>query len=81
IAYDFQKRGGWITDSGLNTFRKNTVQMFSESSVFLQNKDVEKEFVLGKIVDLKPKLNYEHLGIEAHPIWRSGKAIFIPVKI
>ncbi|MCF6357416.1 MAG: type III-A CRISPR-associated RAMP protein Csm4 [Draconibacterium sp.] len=75
IAYDFQKRGGWITDSGLNTFRKNTVQMFSESSVFLQNKNVEKEFVLGKIVDLKPK------GIEAHPIWRSGKAIFIPVKI
>ena len=23
IAYSFQKRGGWITDAGLNTYRKN----------------------------------------------------------
>jgi CRISPR-associated protein Csm4 len=81
IAYDFQKRGGWITDSGLNTFRKNTVQMFSEASVFSYNSIVDTEFVIGKIVDLKPKLNYEHLKVQPHPIWRSGKSLFIPVKI
>lgn len=81
IAYDFQKRGGWITDSGLNTFRKNTVQMFSEASVFSQDKEIDKEVAFGEIVDLKPKLNYEHIGVEEHPIWRNGKAIFIPVKM
>lgn len=80
IAYNFQKRGGWITDSGLNTFRKNTVQMFSEASVFSFNESVDKHFVKGKIVDLKPKLDYDHLNIKPHPIWRSGKALFIPVK-
>ncbi len=81
IAYDFQKRGGWITDSGLNTYRKNTVQMFSEASVFSLDNSMDKEFVKGKIVDLKPKLDYEHLNVKAHPIWRCGKALFIPVKI
>jgi len=81
IAYDFQKRGGWITDSGLNTFRKNTVQMFTEASVFSLDSVPEKEFVRGTIVDLKPKLDFEHLGVKPHPIWRSGKALFIPVKI
>lgn len=81
IAYNFQKRGGWITDSGLNTFRKNTVHMFSEASVFSQNNEVNKEFVSGDIVDLKPKINFEHLKMKPHPIWRSGKALFIPVKI
>jgi len=81
IAYNFQKRGGWITDSGLNTFRKNTVQMFSEASVFSYNGSIDKEFVRGKIVDLKPKLNYESLNVKPHPIWRNGKALFIPVKI
>jgi len=80
IAYNFQKRGGWITDSGLNTFRKNTVQMFSEASVFSKNSEIDKAFVNGKIIDLKPKLNYESLKVASHPIWRSGKSIFIPVK-
>ncbi len=81
IAYNFQKRGGWITDSGLNTFRKNTVQMFSEASVFSLNNSISETNVMGKIVDLKPKLDYDHLNVKPHPIWRSGKALFIPVKI
>lgn len=81
IAYDFQKRGGWITDAGLNTFRKNTVQMFSEASVFSSNSVIENYFVNGKIVDLMPQLNYESLNVKPHPIWRNGRAIFIPVKV
>jgi len=83
IAYNFQKRGGWITDSGLNTFRKNTVQMFSEACVFSKDESTDSELILGKIVDLKPELNYESEELKGknHPIWRSGKGIFIPVKI
>ena len=81
IAYNFQKRGGWITDSGLNSFRKNTVQMFSEAGVFSNNKSIDKEFIIGEIVDLKPKLDYDHLNVKPHPVWRSGRALFIPVKI
>ncbi len=83
VAYNFQKRGGWITDEGLNTFRKNSIYMFSEGSVF---RKLANEFeIAGKIVDLMPALDYDHLekekGIKKHPVWRSGKAIFIPVKI
>lgn len=82
-AYHFQKRGGWITDAGLNTFRKNNIYMFGEGSVFKQRANNFE--ILGRTVDLKPQLDYEHLkkekNIDEHPIWRSGKAIFIPVKI
>jgi len=76
VAYDFKKRGGWITTAPFNTFRKNSVYMFTEGSVFSQ---LEKTVVssLGAIVDLKPK-SIDGLN---HPIFRSGKAIFIPVKI
>lgn len=76
IAYDFKKRGGWITTSPFNTFRKNSVYMFIEGSIFHLHK---KTGVLtkGAIVDLKPgSVNGLH-----HSVFRSGKAIFIPIKI
>ena len=83
-AYRFQKRGGWITDEGLNTFRKNNIYMFNEGSVFKTSKTNDFS-TNGRIVNLMPDLTYEHLreekGIEKHPVWRNGKAIFIPVKI
>jgi CRISPR-associated protein Csm4 len=81
VAYDFQKRGGWITDAGLNTFRKNTVYMFSEASVFANDSSVYSMKIKGKIVDLKPQLDYGHIGVKEHPIWRNGKSLFIPVKL
>lgn len=80
VAYNIQKRGGWITDSGLNSFRKNNIYAFTEGSVFKIPTINQTQF-FGKTVDLKPKLNYEHIGVEEHPIWRNGKAIFIPVKM
>ena len=80
IAYSFQKRGGWITEQGLNTFRKNSIYMFDEGSVFKID-DIDNYQVKGCIVDLKPNLDYEHLNKEKHPVWRNGKAILIPVKI
>ncbi len=76
VAYDFIKRGGWITKRGLNTFRKNSLHMFTEASVFRHTESVDKVQVLGKIHDVKPEI--EHQKIE-HPIWRNGKALFIPV--
>jgi len=78
IAYNFQKRGGWITDSGLNTFRKNTIQMFTEASVFSSKEASSNLDIKGKIVDLKPDIHFKNL---EHPIWRSGRALFIPVKL
>ncbi len=79
VAYDFQKRGGWITDGGLNTFRKNSIYMFNEGSVFKSGQ--QTLHLKGRLADLKPALDYAHLGITPHPIWRNGKALFIPVKI
>ena len=78
IAYDFQKRGGWITDDGLNTFRKNSIFMFNESCVFFNEKEINSLQVKGKTVDLKPDI--DHIQID-HPIYRVGKSIFIPVKL
>lgn len=73
VAYDFVRRGGWITTFPHNTIRKNVVYVFTAASIFAkQNPDV---FALGRIVDLNPGLDIEH------PVWRCGKALFIPVKL
>ena len=78
IAYDFQKRGGWITDAGLNTYRKNSIYMFNEACVFKSEKEADIVTIKGKTVDLKPEI--EHINI-SHPIYRVGKSIFIPIKL
>ena len=72
--YQLLKRGGYISSPenlDLLTFRKKSVYMFQEGSVF-SNVPLK-----GKIVDLKPD-NVEGLN---HEIWRDGKAIFIPLKL
>ncbi len=78
VAYDFTKRGGWITTTPHNSIRKNTVHMFTPASVFKASKISADIDIMGKIVDLNPAQSYP--GIK-HPIWRNGKSIFIPVKI
>jgi CRISPR-associated protein Csm4 len=77
VAYDFVRRGGWITTPPHNTIRKNAVYAFSASSVF--KKEMAGVCVLGKIVDLSPTLDFEPR--VNHPIWRCGKALFIPIKL
>ena len=76
VAYDFKKRGGWITTAPFKAFRKNSVYMFTEGSVFkcYESKNIQ---TAGAIVDLKPK-SVNELN---HSVFRSGKAIFIPVKL
>lgn len=76
VAYDFVRRGGWITTEPYNTFRKNVIYGFLPGSVFCNINQQESEF--GRIVDLKPAIG--DLTPE-HSIWRNGKAIMLPINI
>ena len=72
VAYDFVRRGGWITTYPYMTLRKNAIYGFSPGSVF--HKDEEKATtVIGKIADLKPDMEI------THHVWRNGKAIMLPI--
>jgi CRISPR-associated protein Csm4 len=79
VSYDFVRRGGWITTPPFNTYRKNAIYAFLHGSVFSLKLD-NKVNIRGKIVNLKPDLEFEELKIEHH-IWRNGKSIFIPIKL
>ena len=71
VAYDFVRRGGWITST---TLRKNAIYAFLPGSVFCKTTDDD---VLGAIVDLRPKNTPQPI---QHPVWRNGKSIMIPIK-
>lgn len=73
-AWDFKRRGGWITSAPFNTYRKNSIHMFSEASVF-HLPQTREPLIKGKIEDLKPEVEFEDL----HPVWRFGKALLLPV--
>ena len=77
VAYDFTRRGGWITTSPYTTLRKNAIYGFLPGSVF-SLKDDETCSVIGKIVNLKPEVGEL---TPNHPIWRNGKAIMLPMFI
>ncbi|MBQ9253963.1 MAG: type III-A CRISPR-associated RAMP protein Csm4 [Bacteroidales bacterium] len=75
IAYEVERRGGWITTPPYQTIRKNYIYGFSAGSVFRkETKDLED---IGKIVDLRPKWNDKEL----HSIFRSGRALVLPINI
>jgi len=69
-SYQLIKRGGYIAspeNMDFLTFRKKSVYMFLEASIF------PKEMILkGKKEDLKPEKKVEH------SVWRDGKAFSIP---
>lgn len=78
VAYDFQRRGGWITTSPHNTLRKNVIYAFTAASVFKsQCSGVVCKGEVG--VDLKPEISWDDK-LE-HPIWRCGRALFLPIKL
>lgn len=84
VAYDFVRRGGWITDAPYNTIRKNVIYAFTPASVF--DLKISAPECFGKIVNLRPSISddiVESKGLErlSHPIWRCGRSIFIPVKL
>ncbi|MCZ2101494.1 MAG: type III-A CRISPR-associated RAMP protein Csm4 [Chitinophagales bacterium] len=73
-SYDLIKRGGWITTDGYQSFEKNSIYMFTEGSVFKKHERID-----GKgSIDLSPS---DIPKILDHKIYRSGKTIFIPVKL
>ena len=77
VAYDFVRRGGWITTYPYMTLRKNAIYGFVPGSVFRKDEG-ESVTVIGKIVDLKP----ETVDVEiTHHVWRNGKAIMLPIKL
>lgn len=72
--YGLVKRGGYISspeDEANQSIRKRSVYMFTEGSLFPRFPNR-----MGKIVDLKP---IKYTAVE-HPIWRDGRAIFVPFK-
>jgi len=76
-TFDMMKRGGWITDEGYLGFRKKSVYMFTEGSIFETDAKAK-----GKTVDLKPENKY--LPSEkpiTHPIYRVGRSLFLPIKL
>lgn len=77
VAYDFMRRGGWITTYPHNTLRKNAVYGFTAGSVFKKTCD-EEVTSIGKIVDLTPAIGEM---TPSHRIWRNGKSIMLPIKL
>lgn len=73
-TYELQRRGGWITTPPNQSLRKNVIYMFAAGSVLKH--DANEICTLGKIVNLKPELSDVK-----HPIWRCGKALFIPINV
>ncbi len=71
--YDLVKRGGWLSEPH-NTYRKCSVWMFREGG--LMRMDSRKPTLLGKIVDLQPDILQNQ-----HPVWRSGRALWLPVNL
>jgi len=76
VAYDFVRRGGWITTYPHNTLRKNAIYGFTPGSVFCKT-DHESVACLGKIVELTPNVGDM---TPSHSIWRNGTTIMLPIK-
>lgn len=77
VAYDFVRRGGWITTYPYNTLRKNVIYGFMPGSVFSLPQQ-QTETAIGKIVNLKPEIGEL---TPTHPVWRNGRAMMLPIKL
>lgn len=77
--YQFTKRGGWISvpeDENHLSLRKKSVLFFTEGSVFPFEAQHQSFLCKGDAaIDLRP--DYDGF---THPIWRDGRAIFLPLK-
>jgi len=70
VAFDTLKRGGWITTQGYIGKEKKSVRMFAEGGIW--NHTLQ--------IDGKSNINLKPSSINSHPIWRSGRSLFIPIK-
>jgi len=78
VAYDFIRRGGWITTYPYHHFRKNVLYGFLPGSVFRKD-DAKGCQQIGKICDVSPAL--EGVAKLDHKIWRCGRALALPIKL
>ncbi|MEZ4826334.1 MAG: type III-A CRISPR-associated RAMP protein Csm4 [Bacteroidia bacterium] len=81
-AFQLIKRGGYMAspaDPSHRTYRKRSVYMFTEGSVFPARP------LTGKYVDLAPLpesgANILPHGPVSHPVWRDGRSLFLPIHI
>ena len=77
VAYDFARRGGWVTTPPYLTIRKNAIYGFLPGSVFRKEPDSVCK-PIGKLVNLKPDVADI---APSHPIWRCGRAIMLPINL
>ncbi len=78
-AWEIIKRGGWITSDRNTGIRKKSIYMMNEGSIFYSPDN--KVNVLGKVdFDLKPDAA-EGFIPPNHSIWRSGRSLFLPIKM
>lgn len=75
VAYDFTRRGGWITTDPYITLRKNAIYAFLPGSVFFKPVGQNKTCI-GRMADLTPSINGKAID---HHIWRNGKSIMLPI--
>lgn len=74
-GYEIIRRGGWITTPPFQTLQKNKISFFKEGSLFKLD-----QVVNGLTHDVRPKkILKEHPN--SHPIYRVGKALFIPINL
>lgn len=74
-GYEIIRRGGWMGEPH-NTYRKKSIFMFNEGSVFCEPTEGIK--TLGRTVDLRPESTPNKV---QHPVYRVGRSIFIPIKV
>ena len=77
VAYEFTRRGGWITTHPYNNLRKDAIYGFLPGSVFCRSGE-SGAGVTGRIANLTPQVGDM---TPQHPIWRNGKAIMLPITI
>lgn len=75
--YDIVRRGGWLGEP-YGTYRKRSVYMFREGSVFKM--PISEVLSKGNTVNLQPDNAPLPTRVD-NPVWRVGKALFLPVKL
>jgi len=76
-TYQLIKRGGWLAspqNENLMSFRKKSIYMFSEGSIFYTNTSLQ-----GKTVNLMPEILSQIN--QKQPVWRDGTGWFIPINL
>lgn len=75
VAYDMERRGGWITTYPFQRLRKNAIYGLTPGSVL--SKEMNGTEILGRIVNLRPDVEFTEEKL--HPIWRSGRSLLLPI--